>query len=360
MSRIKYRNQCLNCDKVTYTDISEDLTLTALPPRRGSRTLIEGMRCSSIQETSDWLCEGCGVRTTVVRQSFIRDAPEVLLIQINRHAGISNRLATKLIYEENIDLTEFLEPYARQTGESLTYQIYGVICHEGSGTTGGHYTTFVRSPENGWAHINDANVTPATLENALGQNMSRFSGRYAMIPYTLIYLRMPMQSADTGTRLTIDDSLFNSSLNESTVVPIDRPKDIRERNKQSPVQLDSEGSDAELAASFEFIEPDEAPEIGNSPAIKPASAPAPPLVTRWEGQPAEITVKVTMGEMVLSGVLRGVLKRNYRRYASAAYKGSIPPEKPQGITKARTGVRSSSRGPSIKDDGPPEPAQSST
>lgn len=355
MTISKYRSQCHDCDKVTYGSYERATVLTALPPQKGSRTLNEGMRCSAIQECGGFLCDGCNIETTLIRENFIRDAPEVLLIQINRHGEGKKKLATKLLYDENIDVTELLEPYARQTGEMLKYQLYGAICHEGTDTTGGHYTVFVRTPEEGWAHINDDKVSPATLDNALCKDLRGISGRRSMVPYVLIFLRMPVLVADTATKMTSNDSLLEGSLDESTIVPIDRAKQPLEQEKQSPVQLHDDGSDAELAASFQFIDAEDL-EVGNSPAIKTTTAPAPPLVTRWEGQPAEIKVSVTMGEMVLTGALRGVLKRTRKSPSSTQSKGSIPPEKPQGIRKRGVVLKSSKSRASLKGTGPAEPA----
>ncbi|WEW61831.1 hypothetical protein PRK78_007327 [Emydomyces testavorans] len=348
---IKYRDECRNCKNVTYAGNDVAYALVANPSETGSRTLHQGLERSLTQDVKDYTCSKCNHQGTASRLTYIRDAPEILIIHINRHRELDNkRLATKLHYDETIDLTGILEPYARKKDEVLNYELYSVIFHEGKVVQAGHYTAYVRTPRDEWAYINDEEVSQATLDAALGKP-TRERSRTA-IPYVLVYVRKPVHCPDPNSKLTIDDSLFNGPgfEDESTKEPIDQADQPHEQVEPSLPREGSKESEVELEASLVFPNPgeDEDIEVGNSPRIRPAPAPA--IATRWEGQPAEITIKVAMGDIVLTGVLKGVLKRSRRKQFSTQSGGSIPPEKPKGVTKRQTLSKQNSRRGSAKED----------
>jgi ubiquitin C-terminal hydrolase len=55
---------------------------------------------------------------------------------------------------EDLDLSKYVIGYKK---ESYVYDLYGICNHMG-GTTGGHYTAFVKNAENKWNHYNDRSV----------------------------------------------------------------------------------------------------------------------------------------------------------------------------------------------------------
>ncbi|EEP78353.1 predicted protein [Uncinocarpus reesii 1704] len=294
----KIRKECEKCGIVSY-EKEYDYIARISPLEDTASTLYEALERSLTGDVSR-ICESCRHSGLLTRRTFVRDAPEILVFQINRHGEKEGKLMGQIRYDENIVLTELLEPYAREKGEVLTYELYSAVLHKGEDVSCGHYTAYVRTPEDKWAHVNDDEVQTAALNDVLCTKGSPFGE-----PYILVYMRKPLQCADNNiTKLTVDDSLFNGTLppmDQSTLRPT-RGAEVPPQTETTSAEQDQE-AEAAMEASFELpnLEDDPNIEIGNSPPIHTAKV---PLATRWEGQPAEITVNVTMGEMVLTGVLK--------------------------------------------------------
>ncbi|TPX24819.1 hypothetical protein DIZ76_010263 [Coccidioides immitis] len=330
----KVRTKCQNCGIVSYSPKSIDYVLRTSPPETGSLTLHEAIERTFTEHTSDYHCIDCRHTGPAVRRTVIRDAPEILVIRVNRHRSGGGKLVNKIRYNEKFDLTGALEPYARDKDkELLKYELYSTIFHEGNDVHGGHYYAHVRTPDDRWVYVNDEDIGESSASDALGDNTEGHSA--SSVPYVLVYIRKPFNCPDPVSKLTTDDSLFHETLatiDESTIKHIEQTDRPSGQDVQNPASQNDNRSEVDLKASFEFPNPGEDSdiEVGNSPPIR-SGMPA-PVARKWEGQPAEITVKVTMGEMVLTGVLRGILKRS-RRQVSSPRRGSLPPERPQGVTK---------------------------
>jgi ubiquitin C-terminal hydrolase len=55
---------------------------------------------------------------------------------------------------DNFDLSSYVSGY---NASSYVYELYGICNHIG-GTSGGHYTSFVKNANEEWLHFNDSHV----------------------------------------------------------------------------------------------------------------------------------------------------------------------------------------------------------
>jgi ubiquitin C-terminal hydrolase len=86
--------------------------------------------------------------------------PEVLIITLKRF-GNNGRKNQKMIDFplENLDLRKYIVGYDKN---SYIYDLYG-ICNHSGGTSGGHYTAFVKNANGKWYHFNDTNCNEINL-----------------------------------------------------------------------------------------------------------------------------------------------------------------------------------------------------
>ena len=83
-------------------------------------------------------------------------SPDVLVLILNRGKG--NIYDVKLIFDESIDITEFVQLKDRP---KIIYNLYGVITHIGESGPNAHFVASCKSPiNNKWYRYNDAFVNP--------------------------------------------------------------------------------------------------------------------------------------------------------------------------------------------------------
>ena len=86
--------------------------------------------------------------------------PEILLITLKRFDN--NNVKDQRLVDfplEDLDLTEYVVGYDK---DSYKYDLYG-ICNHSGGSSGGHYTAFVKNANNKWYHFNDTNCNEVGL-----------------------------------------------------------------------------------------------------------------------------------------------------------------------------------------------------
>jgi len=107
--------------------------------------------------------------------SKILISPDILVLILNRGRG--NIYNVKLIFDESIDITEFVQLKDRP---KIIYNLYGVITHIGQSGPNAHFVASCKSPiDNKWYRYNDAFVNPI---NDLQKDVIQFG-----TPYILFY-----------------------------------------------------------------------------------------------------------------------------------------------------------------------------
>ena len=98
--------------------------------------------------------------------------PDTLCVHLKRFRhdySFSSKISTKVSFPlSGLDLSPWL--LCRQSEESHTYSLTGVICHHGVSGIGGHYTAYCRNPGDGqFYHYDDSSVRlvdEATVANS--------------------------------------------------------------------------------------------------------------------------------------------------------------------------------------------------
>jgi uncharacterized UBP type Zn finger protein len=108
------------------------------------------------EELNDILCENCKKKTTFTKGLEIERIPKYLVI-------VLKRFKYTLMYINKIEcLINFpkehlnLKDYTAQKKNTIKYDLYGVINHEGD-LTHGHYISILRQ-KNGWLKFDDSHV----------------------------------------------------------------------------------------------------------------------------------------------------------------------------------------------------------
>ena len=104
-------------------------------------------------------------------------SPNVLILILNRGKG--NIFNVKLIFNENIDITQFV---LKKDKPRISYNLYGVITHIGQSGPNAHFVASCKSPiDNKWYRYNDAIVNEITN---IQKDIIEFG-----TPYILFYQR---------------------------------------------------------------------------------------------------------------------------------------------------------------------------
>ena len=119
-------------------------------------------------------CDTCRRQLPASFQTRLYNAPEVLILVLNRGAGIQFKV--KLQFNLQLNLYNYLD----NKTSSCIYDLIGVVTHMGESGASGHFIATCRSPkDNNWYQFNDDLVFPVTDFNKQILN-------YAM-PYILFY-----------------------------------------------------------------------------------------------------------------------------------------------------------------------------
>ena len=119
-------------------------------------------------------CDVCKRQLPATFQTRLYNAPEVLILVLNRGTGIQFKV--KLQFYLQINLCNYIDD---KTSGNI-YDLIGVVAHMGESGGSGHFIATCRSPiDNNWYQYNDDLVFPVTDFNQQILN-------YAM-PYILFY-----------------------------------------------------------------------------------------------------------------------------------------------------------------------------
>lgn len=116
-------------------------------------------------------CETCnGAKRPIEKRLSIKRLPSVLAIQLKRfsHTGSSSKIETHVKFPLVLDMNQYTTGPAGSKGDGpgLPYELFGVVCHQGSLNTG-HYTCMMKTSSGRWFHFDDAMVTTIGINQVL-------------------------------------------------------------------------------------------------------------------------------------------------------------------------------------------------
>lgn len=133
------------------------------------RSLAEFTKAEILSGENAYFCEHCQQKRTAWKQFQIKMPPLYLILQLKRFSLDGQKHHNFTRFPETLDIFEFCSS-ARENG-SLTYSLYGVICHIGSTIRSGHYVAYIKNPKTEkWYKYDDSRVTEESTETVLSQN----------------------------------------------------------------------------------------------------------------------------------------------------------------------------------------------
>jgi hypothetical protein len=289
-------------------------------------------------------CETCDEQATWDSHTTIRDAPEVLLVQLNR--AVQNPKTLQMVrdprrisFQEELDLTRHLDIHAQNSGEALQYKLNAVVLHKGHSVHTGHYKCYTVGPKGIWSCLDDMSHTPAQISNLRGALTSHQGG---FAPYLLVYTRQPLirePEIPKAKRTEVSMTDVNlSAIMEVDEGPSQDPQDPHDSSNSTselilppPDHPDDIGSFFEIRGRAEEGGFSTDARLGANSGLEPQEVWPGSFQKRWEGQQAKIKVELIMPDTVLTAYLKGVLKKTRRDPTPAPSPGS----KPTGITKSK-------------------------
>ncbi|ODQ66806.1 cysteine proteinase [Nadsonia fulvescens var. elongata DSM 6958] len=111
-------------------------------------------------------CDTCKQKRHVSKQLVIKRLPNVLSIQLKRfqHIGTSSKVDTLVKFPLYINMAKYTTTSSNEIMNSATadprmmYELFGVICHQGSINTG-HYTCMIKNRDGNWYSFDDSTIT---------------------------------------------------------------------------------------------------------------------------------------------------------------------------------------------------------
>lgn len=142
-------------------------------------------------------CEKCKSLQEARKQTTIYEAPDNLLLHIKRFhfASKSSKITKPVAFEEKLDLARFMSPGRN----AAMYSLAGVVVHQGSGVSSGHYYAFGRGSNSTWNEFNDDSVSQAGSARVLKQQA-----------YMLFYTR---NDRSTSTRAPNQQAVPSNEVN---------------------------------------------------------------------------------------------------------------------------------------------------
>ena len=105
------------------------------------------------QDSNQIYCNNCHKMSSAEYTSYLTTAPKVLILLLNRGAGIQFKI--KLEFTTELDITN----YVNEKKGNIKYKLIGVITHLGESGESGHFIAHCLSPiDEKWYTYNDSIV----------------------------------------------------------------------------------------------------------------------------------------------------------------------------------------------------------
>ncbi|MBA0764343.1 hypothetical protein Gotri_013699 [Gossypium trilobum] len=104
------------------------------------------------------------------KQLSIRQAPNILVVQLKRFEGIfGGKINRPVTFEEVLVLSSFMCKASQDPRPE--YSLFGTIVHSGSSPESGHYYAYIKDAMGRWYCCNDSFVSLSTLQEVLSEKV---------------------------------------------------------------------------------------------------------------------------------------------------------------------------------------------
>lgn len=145
-----------------------------------------------LHSSNKYKCDSCTAYVEAYKQMLFERLAPILTIQLKRFTA-THKIGSFIAFPEQLDMTPFCtKTLQERTHESLLFDLYAVLVHQGSSCISGHYYAFVKGTNGFWYSMNDSSVSQVSLKTVLNQNA-----------YILFYSRRPQPAVRVENPLTV-------------------------------------------------------------------------------------------------------------------------------------------------------------
>ena len=177
--KIRSQLKCSQCDYESNTyDPFLDLSLEITRAHSVQRALQRFTAGEVLDGQNSYKCPKQNKMVRAIKRMTIEDAPNVLIIQLKRFefSRSGRKISKHVDFDQTLDLSPFMSYPPKG---SATYDLYGILVHEGFSMHSGHYYCFLKGTGGGeWHRFDDSRVHATSARNAMGQS-----------PYILFYTK---------------------------------------------------------------------------------------------------------------------------------------------------------------------------
>ncbi|KAE8723462.1 Ubiquitin carboxyl-terminal hydrolase 25 [Hibiscus syriacus] len=183
--------KCLGCGgESNKVDEIMDISLDILNSGSLKEAMHKFFQPEVLDGNNKYKCDNCKKLVAARKQLSIRQAPNILVIQLKRFEGILGAKIDRLItFDEVLVLSSFMSK-ASQDPQPV-YNLFGTIVHSGYSPESGHYYAYIKDAMGRWYCCNDTFVSLSTLQEVLSEKV-----------YILFFSRANQRTGSHGTTVS--------------------------------------------------------------------------------------------------------------------------------------------------------------
>lgn len=132
-----------------------DLSLDIQNANSLTQALKRFVAVDHLRGADKYKCEKCKKAVNADKQFTVDAAPQVLTVHFKRFSPFGRKIPHVVQYGEKVSLGGCMS----EGDQAPRYNLYGVVCHAGSGPNSGHYYAYVKGPNGSWYEMNDESVS---------------------------------------------------------------------------------------------------------------------------------------------------------------------------------------------------------
>ncbi|KAA3468404.1 ubiquitin carboxyl-terminal hydrolase 25-like [Gossypium australe] len=163
--------KCLGCGgESNKVDGIMDISLDILNSGSLKEAMHKFFQPEVLDGNNKYKCENCKKLMAARKQLSIRQAPNILVVQLKRFEGIfGGKINRPVTFEEVLVLSSFMCKASQDPRPE--YSLFGTIVHSGSSPESGHYYAYVKDAMGRWYCCNDSFVSHSTLQEVLSEKV---------------------------------------------------------------------------------------------------------------------------------------------------------------------------------------------
>ncbi|XWS16803.1 hypothetical protein CRYUN_Cryun33cG0011600 [Craigia yunnanensis] len=163
--------KCLGCGgESNKVDEIMDISLDILNSGSLKEAMHKFFQPEVLDGNNKYKCDNCKKLVAARKQLSIRQAPNILVVQLKRFEGIFGGNIDRLVtFEEILVLSSFMCKASQDPQPE--YNLFGTIVHSGYSPESGHYYAYIKDAMGRWYCCNDSFVSLSSLQEVLSEKV---------------------------------------------------------------------------------------------------------------------------------------------------------------------------------------------